>query len=75
MVSLITSRISPFSSRIWLSTALCDFASERILFRNASTGLAKATAQVMHHKTRVATALNPKYVKGVIAWGLSFSNG
>jgi hypothetical protein len=53
----MASRISLFSSRSWVSAALCFLASDRILFRKASTGFSKAMAHVMPQRMRVEAAV------------------
>ena len=56
MVSYIMSKISLLLSKICASVVVCFFASERILFRNSSTGLSKAITQVIAHSTAVEAA-------------------
>lgn len=75
IVSFITSRISPFSSRSCVSTAVWVLASDSILFKKASTGLVNAMAHVMPHIINVVVALIQKYVRGVMVCSLSFMNG
>lgn len=70
IVLLITSRISPFSSRSCASTAVWVLASESILFRKASTGLVKAIMHVTPHRMNDAAALIQKYVIGVMVCSL-----
>jgi len=75
IVSYILSSTSLLSSSSWVSTALCFFASESILFRNISTGFSKIIAHVIPHRMRVAVALIQKYVVGVMVCSCSFIRG
>lgn len=57
MVSYIRSKISLLLSRIFASVVVWVFASERILFRNSSTGLSTAIRQVIAHRMAVEAAV------------------
>ena len=57
MVSYIRSKISLLLSNICASVVVWVFASERILFRNSSTGLSTAIRHVIAHRMAVEAAV------------------